>query len=158
MGLGARIENEIASAVSGTAFEQVSPVNGEVASATTAGKTAEVVRAAPSAVAEVSTCATTDPSQRRDIPDSCADILEARNREFVALLAGESGGGGPCFGFSVLPSANNMLREAAAMATRITGGFVHFDTPDTLATGFPQPVGVLVGTVSWNAPILPWTK
>ena len=155
MGLGARIENEIASAVSGAAFEQVSPVNGDAASAATTARTAEVVRAAPSAVAEASTCATTDPSQRRDIRDSCADILEARNREFAALLAGETGGGGPCFGCSVLPSANNMLREAAAMATRITGGFVPSDSRDTLATGCPPPVGVLVGRVSWNAPILP---
>ena len=158
MGPDVRIDNEVASAVSGAAYKRKSPMTGETATSAAAGKSADAEHAAPPAVAEISTWAATGPSRRRTNPYTCADILEARSGKFVSPGAGESCGRRPRFGYSVLPSANNMLREAAAIATRITDGFVHSDTPDTLATGCPQPVDVFVGLAFRNASIPPGAR
>jgi acyl-CoA reductase-like NAD-dependent aldehyde dehydrogenase len=50
--------------------------------------------------------------------------------------------------------ATNMLREAAAMTTQITGEVIPSDRPDRLAMAIRQPAGVCLGIAPWNAPLI----
>ena len=54
--------------------------------------------------------------------------------------------------------AANMLREAAAMTTQITGEVIPSDKPGTLAMGIRQAAGVCVGIAPWNAPVILGTR
>ncbi len=50
--------------------------------------------------------------------------------------------------------AANILREAAAMTTHITGEVIPSDEPGTLALAVRQPAGVVLGIAPWNGPII----
>jgi acyl-CoA reductase-like NAD-dependent aldehyde dehydrogenase len=47
-----------------------------------------------------------------------------------------------------------MLREAAAMTTRIGGEVIPSDRPGLMAMAIRQPVGVVLGIAPWNAPVI----
>ena len=153
MEIGLLISNETVAAMDGSSFERRSPMTGEVVTTAAAAKEADVNLAVQSAAAAFPAWSTTAPGQRRKILNACADALEARSGEFAALGAKETGGSGPWFGFNVMLAAN-MLREAAAMTTQIKGEIIPANKPGTLAMGYRQPVGVLVGMAPWNAPVI----
>ncbi|MCA9399043.1 MAG: aldehyde dehydrogenase family protein, partial [Candidatus Omnitrophica bacterium] len=48
----------------------------------------------------------------------------------------------------------NMLREAAALTTQVTGEIIPSDKPGLLAMAVRQPAGVVVGIAPWNAPVI----
>jgi len=50
--------------------------------------------------------------------------------------------------------AADMLREAAALTTQITGEVIPSDTAGSLAMGMRQPAGVVLGMAPWNAPVI----
>jgi acyl-CoA reductase-like NAD-dependent aldehyde dehydrogenase len=54
--------------------------------------------------------------------------------------------------------ASNMLREAAAMTTQISGEVIPSDKPGTLAMAIRQPAGVCLGIAPWNAPVILGTR
>ena len=54
--------------------------------------------------------------------------------------------------------ASNMLREAGAMTTQITGEIIPADKPNVLAMGIRQPAGVCLGIAPWNAPVILGTR
>jgi acyl-CoA reductase-like NAD-dependent aldehyde dehydrogenase len=56
-------------------------------------------------------------------------------------------------GFNCMLAAN-MLREAAAMTTQISGEVIPSNVPGSLAMGTRQPVGVVLGIAPWNAPVI----
>jgi acyl-CoA reductase-like NAD-dependent aldehyde dehydrogenase len=61
------------------------------------------------------------------------------------------------FGFNVMLAAN-MLREAAAMTTQITGDIMPSEVPGSMAMGIRAPVGVVLGIAPWNAPVILGTR
>ncbi len=61
------------------------------------------------------------------------------------------------YGFNVMLAAN-MLREAAAMTTRIDGSVIPSDVPGNLAMAVRQPCGVVLGIAPWNAPVILGTR
>ncbi|RVD32738.1 aldehyde dehydrogenase, partial [Mesorhizobium sp. M4B.F.Ca.ET.019.03.1.1] len=63
----------------------------------------------------------------------------------------------PWAGFNVMLAAN-MLREAAAMTTQISGEIIPSDKPGTLAMAIRQPAGVCLGIAPWNAPVILGTR
>ena len=69
----------------------------------------------------------------------------------------ETGATGPWAGFNVMLAAN-MLREAAAMTTQISGEVIPSDKPGTLAMAIRQPAGVVLGIAPWNAPVILGTR
>ena len=147
------IGNQSLPAADGGSFERLSPVSGQVVSQAAAAKAADVDRAVTAAAAAFPAWSATGPSQRRSILNACADALEAKSADFIAIGAQETGGTGPWYGFNVVLAAN-MLREAAAMTTQIKGEIIPANKHGTLAMGYRQPVGVLVGMAPWNAPII----
>ncbi|ENR99111.1 hypothetical protein P053_02090 [Brucella abortus 01-4165] len=56
-------------------------------------------------------------------------------------------------GFNVHLGAN-ILREAAALTTQITGEIIPSDKPGIMSMAVRQPVGVVLGMAPWNAPVI----
>jgi acyl-CoA reductase-like NAD-dependent aldehyde dehydrogenase len=54
--------------------------------------------------------------------------------------------------------AANILREAGAMTTQITGEIIPSDKPGTLAMGVRQAAGVCLAIAPWNAPVILATR
>ncbi|MES0810490.1 aldehyde dehydrogenase [Roseibium sp. SCPC15] len=153
MEIGLFIGNEDVPADRGRKFDRRSPVTGDVVT-TAASAGAEDVNAAVITAQEAfGAWSQTSPNQRRTILNACADALEARSADFIALGVQETGGTGPWIGFNVMLGAR-VLREAASLTTQIKGEIIPSDKPGTLAMGYRQPVGVLVGMAPWNAPVI----
>ena len=153
MDLGLLIDNSNVPSTSAERFERKSPTSGTVATVAAAAKKKDVDAAVESAAKAFPAWSAVGPGLRRKILNDCADALEARTDEFVALGKKETGGTAPWFGFNVMLAAG-MLREAAAMTTQIKGEIIPANKPGTLSMGYRQPVGVLVGMAPWNAPII----
>ena len=69
------------------------------------------------------------------------------------MMAAETGSTAMWAGFNCMLAAD-MLREAAAMTTQISGEIIPSNVPGSLAMGYRQPVGVVVGIAPWNAPVI----
>jgi acyl-CoA reductase-like NAD-dependent aldehyde dehydrogenase len=83
--------------------------------------------------------------------------MEALRSQFVEAAVEEAGGAPMWYQFNVTLAAN-MLREAAAMTTQISGEVIPSDVPGSLAMGMRQACGVVVGIAPWNAPIILGTR
>jgi acyl-CoA reductase-like NAD-dependent aldehyde dehydrogenase len=134
-------------------FNRLNPISGEVATRAAAASVADARAAADAAAAAFPKWSALGPSERRARLNKAAELLEARAAQFAAILTTESGATGGWGHFNVHLAAN-MLREAAAMTTQITGEVVPSDVPGSLAMALRQPVGVVLGIAPWNAPII----
>ncbi|MEW5424440.1 aldehyde dehydrogenase [Amorphus sp. 3PC139-8] len=141
-----------AAADAGT-FERKNPVSGETATRAPAAKPADVDKAVEAAAAAFPDWSAMGPNARRAVLNKAADALDAATGEFVQLGMAETGATGPWIGFNVM-LATNMLREAAAMTTQISGEIIPSDKPGTISMAMREPVGVLVGMAPWNAPVI----
>jgi acyl-CoA reductase-like NAD-dependent aldehyde dehydrogenase len=68
-------------------------------------------------------------------------------------MATETGATAGWAGFNVSLAAD-MLREAAAMTTQISGEIIPSDKPGCLAMAVRQPAGVVLSIAPWNAPVI----
>ena len=151
------IDNEDLAAVGGATFERHDPVTGEVATRAPAGGVEDARRAADAAAAAFPAWAALGPGARRGLLLEAADVMVSKSTEFARLMTAETGSTGPWGGFNVMLAAN-ILREAAAMTTQISGEVIPSDKPGTLALAVRQPVGVCVGIAPWNAPVILGTR
>lgn len=149
MDYGLLIDNQDVPASGGT-FQRLNPVDGQVATTAAAARAADVDRAVQAAAAAFPAWSRTGPSERRKILNRAADILDEWTPRFVALGIAETGANAPWHGFNMYFAAK-ILREAAAMTTQIKGEIIPSDKPGSLAMGYRQPIGVLVGMAPWNA-------
>jgi acyl-CoA reductase-like NAD-dependent aldehyde dehydrogenase len=140
-------------ALDGATFERRDPVTGAVATRAAAAKRADVERAVGAAAAAFPAWSGFGPKARRAVLARAADLLAARADDFVSILAAETGATAPWVLFNVGLAAD-MLREAAAMTTQITGEIIPSDKPGTFAMAIRRPVGVIVGMAPWNAPVI----
>lgn len=147
------IDGESVAAASGATFERQNPRGDAVASIAAAAGEVDVARACAAAAEAFKSWSRTGPTLRRAILSRAADLLDARAGEFAALMAGEIGATRGWAAFNVKLGAN-ILREAAAMTTQISGEVVPSDKPGTLAMAIPTPVGVCLGIAPWNAPVI----
>jgi acyl-CoA reductase-like NAD-dependent aldehyde dehydrogenase len=134
-------------------FNRLNPISGEVATSAAAASVADARAAADAAAAAFPKWSAIGPSERRAKLNKAADLLEAHAAQFAAILTTETGATGGWGHFNVHLAAN-MLREAAAMTTQISGEVVPSDVPGSLAMALRQPVGVVLGIAPWNAPII----
>jgi acyl-CoA reductase-like NAD-dependent aldehyde dehydrogenase len=134
-------------------FNRLNPISGEVATRAAAASVADARAAADAAAAAFPKWSAIGPSERRARLNKAADLLEARAAQFASILTTETGATGGWGHFNVHLAAN-MLREAAAMTTQISGEVVPSDVPGSLAMALRQPVGVVLGIAPWNAPII----
>jgi len=141
----------------GAVFERRNPANGEVATRAAAASLEDVDRAVQAAQAAFPEWSAMLPGARRALLLKAADAMEARRAEFVERGVAEAGGAPMWYQFNVTLAAN-MLREAAAMTTQISGEVIPSDVPGSLAMGVRQAAGVVVGIAPWNAPVILGTR
>ncbi len=119
----------------------------------TAPDTAHALHAAAAAAAAQPGWAALGPNARRAALTQAASALESRAAVFATTLAAETGATPDWAGFN-LGLAATMLREAAALTTRVGGEIIPSDKPGCLAMAIRQPVGVVLSIAPWNAPII----
>ncbi len=147
------LDNQDVQALDGVTFDRLNPITGDVASRAAAAQIADAQRAADTAAAAFPGWAATGPGARRDILLKAADRLSEATPRFIELMAAETGATAGWAGFNVFLAAN-MLREAAAMTTQISGEVIPSDKPGTLAMAIRQPAGVVLSIAPWNAPVI----
>jgi acyl-CoA reductase-like NAD-dependent aldehyde dehydrogenase len=140
-------------ASNGATFERLNPITGQLATKAAAATLEDAHAAAAAAAAAFPAWSALAPTERRKRLSKAADILDSRTGEFIAAMAEETGATAAWAGFNVYLAAN-MLREAAAMCTQITGEVIPSDKPGLLAMAVRQPAGVVLGIAPWNAPVI----
>lgn len=95
----------------------------------------------------------TPPGDRRAILNRAADLLLQRMDEFVKAIHEETGGTRAWAEHNCRLGAS-ILREAAALATQITGEVIPSDETGSLALAIRQPCGVVLSMAPWNAPVV----
>ncbi|WP_027686698.1 aldehyde dehydrogenase [Rhizobium leguminosarum] len=141
----------------GRTFDRIDPFTEKLASRAAAASLDDVAAAVNAASAAFGAWSKTGPGQRRAILMKAADIMDSKVREFTQLMIEETGATAPWAGFNVMLAAN-ILREAGAMTTQITGEIIPSDKPGTLAMGVRQAAGVCLAIAPWNAPVILATR
>lgn len=133
-------------------FERYNPISGELATRAAAATVVDTEAAATAAAAAFPAWSALGPTERRAKLMYAADVLETRVEDFVATMASETGATAGWARHNVRLGAN-MLREAAAMTTHITGDVIPSEGGG-LALAVRQPVGVVLGIAPWNGPVI----
>ncbi|TCM67345.1 vanillin dehydrogenase [Acinetobacter calcoaceticus] len=140
-------------ASSGKTFKRISPLDGSVAAIVASASLDDVDHAIESAHRAFAEWSTLAPTERRARLLKAADLMEQRTAQFTQVGIQETGSTAAWYGFNVQLGAN-MLREAAAMTTQITGQLLPSDIRGNIAMGVRAPCGVVVAMAPWNAPII----
>ena len=140
-------------AVDGRSCADINPYTGDVIATIGAASPADVVNAVDAAASAFPDWSATPPTGRQRLLLRAADLLESRAEDGAALMTVETGATKGWAMFNVGLAAN-ILREAAASATRPIGEVLATDAPGTLAFAIRQPVGVVAAFAPWNAPII----
>jgi len=157
MDIALLIDGDDRPAADGGSFERIDPFTGRTATRAAAGGLADVEAAVGAAAAAFPAWSKTGPGERRALLMKAADSLASKVEQFTKLMIEETGATAPWAGFNVMLAAN-MLREAAAMTTQISGEVIPSDKPGSLALGIRQAAGVCVGIAPWNAPVILGTR
>ena len=147
------IDNADVDSSDGATFDRLNPISGQVATRGAAASIKSALAAAAAAGAVFPSWSTTSPEKRREILNKAAEILLARTPDFVAAMAEETGATAAWAGFNCY-LASNMLREAAAMTTQISGEVIPSNKPGSFAIALRQPAGVVLSVAPWNAPVI----
>jgi acyl-CoA reductase-like NAD-dependent aldehyde dehydrogenase len=151
------IGGQSVAASNGAVSERLNPANGEVASRFAAATLEDADRAVDAARAAFPSWSTMLPGERRALLLKAADVMQSHADAFIQRGVQEAGGSPMWYGYNVM-LASNMLREAAAMTTQISGEVIPSDVPGSLAMGVRQPCGVVLGIAPWNAPVILGTR
>ncbi|MBY2991730.1 aldehyde dehydrogenase [Rhizobium leguminosarum] len=144
-------------ASSGRTFDRIDPFTEKLASRAAAASLEDAAAAVDAAAAAFGAWSKTGPGQRRAILMKAADIIDSKVGEFTRLMIEETGSTAPWAGFNVMLAAN-ILREAGAMTTQISGEIIPSDKAGTLAMGVRQAAGVCLAIAPWNAPVILATR
>lgn len=140
-----------------TTFERINPFNSETVTRAAAASVEDAQAAALAASDAFPAWSKTGPGERRMKLLKAADLMEARQADFIERMVDETGATPGWAGFNVMVAAG-MLREAASLTTQISGDIIPSNVPDNLAMGVRVPCGVVVGIAPWNAPIILGTR
>ncbi|UFW67149.1 aldehyde dehydrogenase (plasmid) [Rhizobium laguerreae] len=141
----------------GRTYDRTDPFTEKLASRAAAASLEDAAAAVDAASAAFGAWSKTGPGQRRAILLKAADIMDSKVGEFTRLMIEETGATAPWAGFNVMFAAN-ILREAGAMTTQISGEIIPSDKPGTLAMGVRQAAGVCLAIAPWNAPVILATR
>jgi len=144
--------NDVA-ASNGATFERNNPITNEVATKAASATTDDAIAAVDAAAAAFPVWSQSSPKERRTVLTKAADILLEKMPLFVDAMASEIGATAGWAGFNVT-LASDMLREAGAMTTQITGEVIPSNRPGSLAMAIRQPAGVVLSMAPWTAPVI----
>jgi acyl-CoA reductase-like NAD-dependent aldehyde dehydrogenase len=137
----------------GATFDRLNPVTGQIASTAPAASVVDAEAVADAAAAAFPAWSAQGPNARRAVLMKAAAALEGRADQFVDAMMGEIGATEGWARFNLMLAAN-MVREAAALTTQISGEVIPSDKPGCMALALREPVGVILGIAPWNAPII----
>ncbi|HEV2507034.1 MAG TPA: aldehyde dehydrogenase [Mesorhizobium sp.] len=157
MDIGLLIDGDERAAAEKASFERFDPFTGKLATRAAAASVTDATAAVEAAAAAFPAWSRIGPGERRALLLKAADVMSSKADEFTKLMMEETGATGPWAKFNVMLAAN-MLREAAAMTTQISGEIIPSDKPGTLAMAIRQPAGVCLGIAPWNAPVILGTR
>lgn len=144
---------QAATATGGASFDRHNPLDGQVATRAPAA-TPDDARAAVDAAAQAFPAwAAIGPGERRALLMRASQALAAKGEALAAAMAAETGASGLWAGFNVHLAAD-MLLEAAALTTQISGQIIPSNIPGSVAMAVRQPAGVVLGIAPWNAPVI----
>ncbi len=141
------------SAASGRTFRRCNPVTGEVVSTAPAASPQDVQLAGAAASDAFPAWAATAPSIRRDAMFKAAARLLEASEQIIQAMVAETGAARSWAAFN-LKLGCDLLREAGAMTTQLTGDVIPTDKPGSLSYASREPWGVCLGMAPWNAPII----
>jgi benzaldehyde dehydrogenase (NAD) len=147
------INGEQSQASNGATFERRNPLDGSVATTAPAATVQDALSAVNAASKAFPAWAAIGPNERRALLTKVLHALEAKADQFVKAMADETGSSELWARFNV-HLACDLVREAAAMTTQISGEVIPSDVPGSLAMAVRQPAGVSFGMAPWNAPIV----
>jgi len=151
------IDGKPVAATGGRVFERRNPLDGSVASRAAAATPDDARAAVDAAARAFPAWSQTPPAKRRELLVKGAHALEARAADFTAAMSAETGASAIWAGFNVHLAAD-MLIEAAALTTQISGEVIPSNVPGSLAMAVRQPAGVVLGMAPWNAPVILATR
>ena len=122
------IGGESLAASNRAAFERRNPATGNIATRAAAAGMGDVDKAIQAAQQAFPAWAAMLPGARRALLQKAADVMEQHRSQFVECGVAEAGGSPIWYQFNVTLAAN-MLREAAAMTTQISGEVIPSDVP-----------------------------
>ncbi|TBY74018.1 aldehyde dehydrogenase [Rhizobium leguminosarum bv. viciae] len=157
MNISLLINGADCAASDGRTYDRIDPFTEKLASRAAAASLEDAAAAVDAAAAAFGAWSKTGPGQRRAILMKAADIMDSKAGEFTQLMIEETGATAPWAGFNVMFAAN-ILREAGAMTTQISGEIIPSDKPGTLAMGVRQAAGVCLAIAPWNAPVILATR
>ncbi|WP_368922424.1 aldehyde dehydrogenase [Comamonas aquatica] len=144
---------QAATATGGASFDRHNPLDGQVATRAPAA-TPDDARAAVDAAAQAFPAwAAIGPGERRALLMRASQALAAKGEALAAAMAAETGASGLWASFNVHLAAD-MLLEAAALTTQISGQIIPSNIPGSVAMAVRQPAGVVLGIAPWNAPVI----
>jgi acyl-CoA reductase-like NAD-dependent aldehyde dehydrogenase len=147
------IDDRHVAAANEATFDRLDPVARVVATRAAAASVADATHAANVAARAFPIWSTTPPSERRAALNRAADLVLQRVPEFTEAMIAETGSTRSWAAFNCRLAAN-ILREAAAMTTQISGEVIPSDDPGALALATRQPAGVVLSMAPWNAPVI----
>lgn len=147
------IASESVPAADGRTYTRLNPMTGQAATIAAAASPADAAKAADAAAAAFPAWSALGPNARRAILTKVAGEIDALADDFVAAMKAETGSTEGWARFNVM-LAGNMMREAAALTTQITGETIPSDKPGCVAIAVRQPAGVVLGIAPWNAPVI----
>jgi len=151
--VGLRVGGEVRAAADGKWAERRNPISGEVVTRAAAATVGDADAAAEAAAAAFGIWSEMGPSGRRGILNKAAELLEGKAERFAEIVTAETGATLGWGQFNVMLAAN-MLREAAALTTHVTGEVIPSDKAGVLAMAVRRPAGVVLGIAPWNAPVI----
>lgn len=140
-------------AANGATFERRNPLDHSVATRAPAATVEDAKAAVEAAAKAFPVWSAMGPGERRTLLMKAAQALEAKGEAIAAAMAAETGASGIWAHFNVHLGAD-MLLEAAAITTQISGEVIPSNVPGNVAMAVRQPAGVVLGIAPWNAPVI----
>lgn len=147
------IDGQRAGASDGKYFDRNNPLSNAVATRAPAATVADATRAVDAAAKAFPAWAALGPGARRALLMKASHELETRAASFAEAMAHETGASAMWAGFNVHLGAD-MLLEAAALTTQISGEVIPSNISGSLAMAVRVPAGVVLGIAPWNAPVI----